>query len=51
MDTDGLVLFGATGDLARKKIFPAIYNLERRGLSAIKESPSTLVLVLPALFS
>ncbi len=32
MDTDGLVLFGATGDLARKKIFPAIYNLERRGL-------------------
>jgi glucose-6-phosphate 1-dehydrogenase len=27
-----VVLFGATGDLARKKIFPAIYNLERRGL-------------------
>lgn len=32
MATDGLVLFGATGDLARKKIFPALYNLERRGL-------------------
>jgi glucose-6-phosphate 1-dehydrogenase len=32
MQTDGLVLFGATGDLARKKIFPALYNLERRGL-------------------
>jgi glucose-6-phosphate 1-dehydrogenase len=31
MLTDGVVLFGATGDLARKKIFPAIYNLERRG--------------------
>jgi glucose-6-phosphate 1-dehydrogenase len=32
MHTDGVVLFGATGDLARKKIFPAIYNMERRGL-------------------
>jgi glucose-6-phosphate 1-dehydrogenase len=32
VDTDAVVLFGATGDLARKKIFPAIYNLERRGL-------------------
>ncbi len=32
MNTDGLVLFGATGDLARNRIFPAIYNLERRGL-------------------
>jgi len=28
---DALVLFGATGDLAKKKIFPALYNLERRG--------------------
>lgn len=27
---DALVLFGATGDLARKKILPAIYHLERR---------------------
>ena len=25
--SDALVLFGATGDLARKKLFPAIYNL------------------------
>jgi glucose-6-phosphate 1-dehydrogenase len=24
---DGLVLFGATGDLARKKLFPALYHL------------------------
>jgi glucose-6-phosphate 1-dehydrogenase len=32
VDTDGVVLFGATGDLARRKIYPAIYNLERRGL-------------------
>jgi glucose-6-phosphate 1-dehydrogenase len=26
-----LVLFGATGDLARKKIFPAVYEMERTG--------------------
>jgi glucose-6-phosphate 1-dehydrogenase len=32
VDIDGLVLFGATGDLARKRIFPAIYSLEARGL-------------------
>jgi glucose-6-phosphate 1-dehydrogenase len=29
---DALVMFGATGALARKKLFPALYNLERRGL-------------------
>jgi glucose-6-phosphate 1-dehydrogenase len=28
---DGVVLFGATGDLARKKIFPAVYEMERDG--------------------
>jgi glucose-6-phosphate 1-dehydrogenase len=28
---DALVLFGATGDLARKKIFPALYNMTKRG--------------------
>ena len=28
---DALVLFGATGDLAHKKILPSIYRLERRG--------------------
>ena len=28
---DALVLFGATGDLARKKLFPALYQLESRG--------------------
>ncbi|MCU0312089.1 MAG: glucose-6-phosphate dehydrogenase [Acidimicrobiales bacterium] len=31
-DTDALVLFGATGDLARKKIFPALGSLAERGL-------------------
>jgi glucose-6-phosphate 1-dehydrogenase len=28
---DALVFFGATGDLARKKIFPALHDLTRRG--------------------
>jgi glucose-6-phosphate 1-dehydrogenase len=30
-DTDAIILFGATGDLARRKIFPAIYELARQG--------------------
>src|SRR5688500_7023250 len=29
--SDALVLFGATGDLAYKQIFPALYAMERRG--------------------
>ena len=29
--SDALVLFGATGDLVYKKIFPALYEMERRG--------------------
>jgi glucose-6-phosphate 1-dehydrogenase len=29
--SDALVLFGFTGDLARKKIFPALYAMARRG--------------------
>ncbi|HUG00153.1 MAG TPA: glucose-6-phosphate dehydrogenase [Ilumatobacter sp.] len=28
---DALVLFGATGDLAKRKLFPALYDLEARG--------------------
>ena len=28
---DGLVLFGVTGDLAAKKLFPALYNIEAAG--------------------
>lgn len=31
-DTDALVLFGATGDLARRKVFPALASLASRGL-------------------
>jgi glucose-6-phosphate 1-dehydrogenase len=30
-DADALVLFGATGDLDKRKLFPALYHLERRG--------------------
>jgi glucose-6-phosphate 1-dehydrogenase len=29
--SDALVLFGATGDLARKKLYPALYAMARRG--------------------
>ncbi len=28
---DALVLFGSTGDLAKRKLFPALYHLERHG--------------------
>jgi len=31
MRSDALVVFGATGDLAHKKIFPALYAMIRRG--------------------
>ena len=30
-DSDALVVFGATGDLARKMIFPSLYALAKRG--------------------
>ncbi len=30
-EADVLVLFGATGDLAKKKLFPALYSMERKG--------------------
>jgi glucose-6-phosphate 1-dehydrogenase len=30
--SDALVLFGATGDLVQKKIFPALYGMARRGV-------------------
>ncbi|MGH9250156.1 MAG: glucose-6-phosphate dehydrogenase, partial [Acidimicrobiales bacterium] len=33
--SDALVLFGATGDLAHKKIFPAVYEMERAGSCGI----------------
>ncbi|MDA2985864.1 MAG: glucose-6-phosphate dehydrogenase, partial [Actinomycetota bacterium] len=28
----GLIMFGVTGDLSRKKLLPAIYDLANRGL-------------------
>lgn len=33
--SDALVFFGATGDLAYKKIFPALQSLARRGRLAV----------------
>ncbi len=30
--SDALVLFGVTGDLAHKMIFPALYAMEKRGV-------------------
>ena len=30
-EADALVLFGATGDLAKRKLFPSLYQLERTG--------------------
>ena len=30
-ESDAFVFFGATGDLAYKKIFPALHNMVRRG--------------------
>ncbi len=43
IQSDALVLFGATGDLAHKKIFPAVYSMFRRAMHA----GSTDVLNLP----
>jgi len=34
-EADVLVLFGATGDLSKKKLFPSLYNLERTGRLAV----------------
>jgi glucose-6-phosphate 1-dehydrogenase len=34
-DSDALVIFGATGDLCFKKIYPALYHLARRGHLAV----------------
>jgi len=35
IQSDAFVFFGATGDLAYKKIFPSLYNLVRRGTLTI----------------
>ena len=34
-DSDAVVIFGATGDLCYKKIYPSLYNLVRRGLLTV----------------
>jgi glucose-6-phosphate 1-dehydrogenase len=33
--SDAIVLFGATGDLAHRKIYPALYGLTARGMPAV----------------
>src|SRR5215468_7188932 len=33
--SDTLVMFGASGDLAKKKLFPAVYRLHCRGLLGV----------------
>ena len=33
--SDALILFGATGDLAKKKIFPAVYEMAELGLNKV----------------
>jgi glucose-6-phosphate 1-dehydrogenase len=38
LDCDGLVFFGATGDLAYKKIFPALQAMVRRGTRECRAS-------------
>jgi glucose-6-phosphate 1-dehydrogenase len=35
MPADALVIFGATGDLAHKMIFPALYAMARRGVLTV----------------
>ncbi|MEM9039940.1 MAG: glucose-6-phosphate dehydrogenase [Actinomycetota bacterium] len=34
-EADALVLFGATGDLAKRKLFPALYHLEHSGVLTV----------------
>ena len=34
-DCDALVLFGATGDLCYRKLYPALYQLVRRGILSV----------------
>jgi glucose-6-phosphate 1-dehydrogenase len=34
-EADAFVFFGASGDLAQKKIFPALYRMEKRGILTV----------------
>ena len=35
-EADALVVFGITGDLAKKMTFRSLYRLEQRGLLAVR---------------
>ena len=44
-----LVMFGVTGDLARKKLLPAIYDLANRGpvrLSQVENEQKAILLIV-----
>ena len=43
--SDALVLFGITGDLAKKKLFPAVYHMVKEGTPAARRSRRWRVLV------
>ena len=34
-DSDAIVLFGASGDLCYRKIYPSLYDLVKRGLLSV----------------
>ena len=34
-----LVIFGASGDLAKRKVYPALFHLFRRGLWGVRARP------------
>ena len=38
--SDALVIFGVTGDLAHKMIFPALYAMVKKGVSKFQSSVS-----------
>ncbi|HVY22909.1 MAG TPA: glucose-6-phosphate dehydrogenase [Steroidobacteraceae bacterium] len=43
--SDALVLFGATGDLAHKKIFPAVYSMFRRSMRDTTAAPLDIPII------
>ena len=47
--SDTLVFFGATGDLIYKKIFPALYAMERRGHLKVPVIEAAWAVVQPIL--
>jgi len=42
--SDALVIFGVTGNLAHKMVFPALYAMVKRGTVKVPVNPSSTVL-------